>query len=79
MKCAKLPEESWEEPPAVKIHCSTSEKWKLFRKLDACGRLGMVSEQQIYQGYQSGLFSVSKDLRTCHWTGSSLIADHSTP
>ena len=55
------PEESLEEPPRVKIHCNRHEKMKLFRKLDEGGRLGMVSEEEVYAGYQAGLFSVMKD------------------
>lgn len=58
---AMKPEESLEEPPRVKIHCNRHEKMKLFRKLDEGGRLGMVSEEEVYAGYQAGLFSVMKD------------------
>ena len=61
--CALKPEEALEEPPIVKIHCDRGEKWKLLRKLDSCGRLGVVPEDQIVRGYQAGLFCVGKDLQ----------------
>ena len=49
------------EPPPVKIFASETEKWKLLRKLDASGRLGAILEGEVYQGYQTGLFSIQKD------------------
>ncbi len=55
------PEDSLVEPPPVKIFASETEKWKLLRKLDASGRLGVILEGEIYQGYQAGLFSIQKD------------------
>lgn len=62
MAFALRPEESVAEVPSFRIHCSREEKMmKLFRKLDQCGRLGMVAESDVYSGYQAGLFSVSKD------------------
>ena len=59
---ALQPEDSLVEPPCVKIHSSKMERDKLLAKLDSCGRLRMVSEAEVLVGYQSGLFSVSKDL-----------------
>ena len=58
---AMKPEESLEAPPRVKIHCNRFEKMRLFKKLDSGGRLGMVSEKEVYAGYQAGLFCVMKD------------------
>lgn len=60
---ALAPEEAIVEPPPVKIHASNTERDKLFRKLDACGRLGMVDEAEVLTGYQAGLFSVIKNLK----------------
>ena len=62
IQCALDPQEGTEEPPPVKIHCSVREKMALFRKLDACDRLGMVPESHVLPGYQAGLFCVGKDL-----------------
>ena len=38
-----------------------TEVWKLLRKLDDSGRLGLLKEEDIFPGYQAGLFSVQKD------------------
>lgn len=58
--CCK-PEEALDSPPAVRIHASQKELWKLLRKLDSSGRLGLVRESEVLQGYQAGLFSILKD------------------
>ena len=55
------PSESLQDPPVVRIHASEEEKWSLFRKLDAAGRLGVVKASAVLPGYQSGLFAVPKD------------------
>lgn len=62
IQCAMLPEDNFEAIPHVVIHCDFNEKMRLFRKLDSCGRLGIVGEDEVIPGYQAGLFSVSKDL-----------------
>ncbi len=58
--CCK-PEEAREIPPTVRIHASQKELWLLLRKLDSSGRLGLVRETELLQGYQAGLFCVLKD------------------
>eukprot|EP00438_Fugacium_kawagutii_P021002 Skav228367 [mRNA] locus=scaffold1981:191093:195553:+ [translate_table: standard] len=61
IQCSMAPEDDVETPPHVVIHCDFKEKMRLFRKLDSCGRLGMVSEDEVVPGYQAGLFCVPKD------------------
>ena len=61
---ALRPEESFEDPPRVRIHASREQRIALLHKLDQGGRLGLVGESQILPGYQSGLFSIIKDLKT---------------
>ena len=62
IQCSMSPEDSVDTIPHVVIHCNYKEKMRLFRKLDSCGRLGMVSEEEVVPGYQAGLFCVPKDL-----------------
>lgn len=47
--------------PTVRIFGKDSEVWKLLRKLDDSGRLGLLKESDIFPGFQAGLFSVQKD------------------
>ena len=61
ISAAMTPSESLVDPPSVRIHASEEEKWALYRKLDAAGRLGVVKASSILPGYQSGLFAVPKD------------------
>ncbi len=61
MSAAKKPDESFQEPPAVRIFGSDKEVWNLLWKLDQSGRLGAVKEEAVYTGFQAGLFSVGKD------------------
>ena len=58
---AVSPSEAVQDPPVVRIHANEIEKWKLFKKLDSAGRLGVVLESEVLVGYQSGLFAVPKD------------------
>lgn len=58
---ASSPSDVVQDPPVVRIHANDIEKWKLFRKLDQAGRLGVVLESEVVTGYQSGLFAVPKD------------------
>lgn len=55
------PEDSMQGVPSVKIHGNEKETWKLLRKLDQTGRLGLIPEHKVFHGYQAGLFSVNKD------------------
>ena len=48
------------DPPVVRIHASEEEKWKLYKKLDAGKRLGIVPFEDALPGFQAGLFSVLK-------------------
>lgn len=50
------------DPPVVRIHASEEEKWKLFRKLDAGNRLGIVPHKDaIYTRFPSRVvFGVEK-------------------
>lgn len=59
---ALSPQDSFQEVPVVKIHCSLQERKRLYAKLDSSSRLGMVGISEVLTGYQAGLFSVAKDL-----------------
>eukprot|EP00438_Fugacium_kawagutii_P029179 Skav210075 [mRNA] locus=scaffold7699:14183:18616:+ [translate_table: standard] len=61
---ALSPEEAVLAPPPVKIHAAAKEKDKLYQKLDACGRLGMVDEAEALAGFQAGLFCVIKNMKS---------------
>ena len=61
---ASKPHEAVVDPPQVKIHASREQRAALFRKLDESDRLGLVGESEALAGYQSGLFSIVKDMET---------------
>ncbi|CAE7214728.1 BSPAL1 [Symbiodinium sp. CCMP2592] len=50
------------DPPKVKVHASRGERDRLLHLLDASNRLGFVGNSEVLQGYQAGLFAVTKDL-----------------
>ena len=49
-------------PPKLRVHCSRSEKVKLFQLLDASQRLRLHLPEEVTPLFGSGLFSVPKDL-----------------
>ena len=54
--------EEHEAPPVVSIRASPSEKLRLFGKMAECGRLKLLTEDEVEERYASGLFAVVKDL-----------------
>lgn len=57
---ALTPGESREDPPNVRVYGSDAEVWQLLKKLDGSGRLGILREHEVLEGYQAGLFCVPK-------------------
>ncbi len=57
---ALKPGEAREDPPCVRIFGKQEEVWQLIAKLDSTGRLGVLRECDVLEGYQAGLFSVGK-------------------
>ena len=55
--------DEYQEPPAVSIRASISEKLKLYRKLASCKRLGFLAPNEVEEQFSSGLFSVVKNLQ----------------
>ena len=49
-------------PPKLKVHCSKSEKIKLFDLLDSSNRLRIHLPHETTPDYGSGLFAVPKDM-----------------
>eukprot|EP00438_Fugacium_kawagutii_P006915 Skav203581 [mRNA] locus=scaffold935:89412:94199:+ [translate_table: standard] len=62
LKTRMPPEECRVKPPKLRVHCSRSEKVKLFELLDASDRLHLHLGDQVTPLFGSGLFSVPKDL-----------------
>ena len=48
--------------PKLRVHCSRSEKIRLFELLDASNRLALFEAHQVTPQFGSGLFSVVKDM-----------------
>ena len=61
LEAARSPSDSRIEPPPVKLFGQEAEIWKLFKKLDETGRLGIVKDTEVLPGLQAGLFAVGKD------------------
>ena len=61
LSAAISPSDASEEPPSVKLFGDSGELWKLFKKLDDSGRLGAIPDDNVWHGYQAGLFAVGKD------------------
>ena len=57
---ALAPGESREDPPSVRVYGSDAEVMQLLKKLDSTGRLGILREHEVLEGYQAGLFCVPK-------------------
>ena len=49
-------------PPKLRVHCSRSEKIRLFELLDASSRLALFEAHEVSPSFGSGLFSVVKDM-----------------
>ena len=49
-------------PPKLRVHCSRSEKIRLFELLDASNRLALFESHQVTPSFGSGLFAVVKDM-----------------
>ena len=62
LDCSRDPRDYHGPIPHVKIHCSRSEKIRLFELLDKSGRLSLHTADQIRGSYTSGMFSVVKSL-----------------
>lgn len=50
------------KPPRLRVHCSKSEKIKLFELLDSTDRLSFHGATSVTPSYGSGLFAVTKSL-----------------
>ncbi|CAE7704626.1 PUX7 [Symbiodinium sp. CCMP2592] len=48
--------------PHVKVHCSRSERIKLYELLDSSGRIQLFRPEQVRAKYTSGVFAVLKSL-----------------
>ena len=57
---ALAPGESRGDPPSVRVYGSDAEVMQLLKKLDSTGRLGILREHEVLEGYQAGLFCVPK-------------------
>ncbi len=57
---ALSPGESRDDPPRVRVYGSEDEVWQLLKKLDSSGRLGVLRERDVLEGFQAGLFCVPK-------------------
>ena len=62
-ECRASPSEVLVPPPKVKVHCSASEKMKLYSLLDSTKRLSLHARSEVLPDYGSGLFCVVKDLK----------------
>ena len=49
-------------PPKLRIHCSRSQKIRLFELLDASSRLALFEAHEVSPSFGSGLFAVVKDM-----------------
>jgi len=49
-------------PPRLRVHCSRTEKIRLFDLLDASNRLALFEAHEVTPDFGSGLFSVVKDM-----------------
>ena len=56
------PENYTKRPPKLKVHCSRTEKIRLFELLDASNRLSLFESHKVTPAFGSGLFSVVKDM-----------------
>ena len=56
------PEQFEGEVPHVKVHCSRSERIKLYELLDSSGRIQLFRPEQVRSKYTSGVFAVLKSL-----------------
>ena len=56
------PRTSLKLPPKLRVHCSRSEKIRLFELLDSSNRLALFEASEVTPKFGSGLFSVVKDL-----------------
>ena len=63
LDCALPPEEHVEEVPHVQVKGKRKEILKLLHALDNSNRLAIFPQEDIRDGYQSGMFSLIKDLQ----------------
>ena len=56
------PRTSLKVPPKLRVHCSRSEKIRLFELLDSSNRLALFEASEVTPKFGSGLFAVVKDL-----------------
>ena len=49
-------------PPKLRVHCSRSDKIRLFELLDASNRLALFEAREVTPEFGSGLFAVVKDM-----------------
>lgn len=56
------PAECRGRPPRLRVHCSRTEKIRLFDLLDASNRLALFEAHEVTPDFGSGLFSVVKDM-----------------
>ena len=54
--------ETTRKPPRLRVHCSKSEKIRLFELLDSTDRLAIHKAEEVTPLYGSGLFAVTKSL-----------------
>ena len=62
LRVRMAPEKCLVKPPKLKVHCSASEKIKLFELLDSSGRLQVHTAKEVSPQFGSGLFAVPKSL-----------------
>ena len=48
--------------PKLRVHCSRSQKIRLFELLDASNRLALYESHQVTPSFGSGMFAVVKDM-----------------
>eukprot|EP00435_Cladocopium_sp_Y103_P064341 s255_g26.t1 len=63
LTCRMPIEQCDQRPPKLRVHCSRSEKIKLYTLLDASDRLRIHSPDEVCPRFGSGLFAVPKDLQ----------------
>ena len=63
LDCALPPEEQFEEVPHVQVKGKRKEILKLLHALDNSNRLAIFPQEDIRAGYQSGMFSLIKNLQ----------------
>ena len=62
MSTRTAPEHCTVKPPKLRVHCSRSQKIRLFNLLDSSSRLSVHCADEVCPRYGSGLFAVGKNL-----------------